>query len=133
MNERDIGGEKSLEGRNEVAEEAKLRMMDAPTASITIHASKRISQRQGLRKRSFHRRVEKALQFGMGVNDTRGNLRKYLYNLSINTILYGKEPKVLVHSGHVYIFTAADVLITTWPLPKEFTRQKPQRLRDEED
>jgi hypothetical protein len=82
-----------------------------------------MAQRIGLRRKSMARNVDKVLQYGMGINDTRGNLRKYLITLSLRTMEYGKDPKVLVYAGYVYIFSSVDdTLITTWEVPKRFIR-----------
>jgi len=102
---------------------------------VTRHASLRMGQRAGLRKKAISRQAERALKLGMGIEDTRGALRKYLIVLSLRTLEYGKDPKVLVHAGHVYIFTSTGALITTWPLPKKFGKGlKPYReIEGEED
>jgi hypothetical protein len=101
--------------------------------AITHHAEKRMAQRIGLRRKSMARNVDKVLKHGMGIEDTRGTLRRYLITLSLRTLEYGKDPKILIYAGYIYIFSSLDdTLITTWELPKRFVRHKKPRQRGEE-
>jgi hypothetical protein len=108
---------------------------DSEDFTITHHGIKRMAQRLGLRRKSMARNVERALKYGMGIDDTRGKLRKYLITLSLRTLEYGKDPRILVYSGYIYIFASStNTLITMWELPKTFVRhEKPYREIDPGD
>jgi hypothetical protein len=98
---------------------------------ITHHATKRMAERIGLRRKSMARNVDRVLRYGMGIADTRGSLRRYLITLSLRTLEYGKDPKVLIYAGYIYIFSSLDdTLITTWELPKRFIRHHGPKVRE---
>ena len=102
--------------------------------TLSKHAALRLEQRGNINKKSMDRLVEKVFECGMGIEDTRGELRKYLITISLKTIEYGRDPKVLVHGRSVYIFSQDGTLITTWALPKRFFKEKkPYREVDDEE
>jgi hypothetical protein len=98
---------------------------------LTNHAKDRIHQRCGLPKASSERLAEKALSEGFTHKDTPGRLHRYMDSL------YLKEKtanNIRVFNRSVFIF-CEDILITVFPLPKEFWRveDKLKRRRNESE
>lgn len=90
--------------------------MTALSVQVTRHARKRVHERLGLPTRAVVRAAARALRSGLGCDDVRGELRRYLNGkATINAEV------MRVHNGAVYAFALdGDVahLITAWPLKR---------------
>lgn len=83
---------------------------------ISKHASKRLKERQGFKKRSNTRMIEKVLNEGYDLDETKGVLNNYLRNKKDNYKELG-EFIYRVYGEYVYIFNENEVLVTSILLP----------------
>ena len=83
---------------------------------ITQHAYKRAKGRFGLKKDSFDRFVDKAIQQGIHHNECKGLLRKYVQNLILND-----ESSIVIY-GEYLLFFNSNRLITVYALPTEYKK-----------
>lgn len=83
---------------------------------LTKHGRERIEERYSLRKGSAERLVKKAWDCGIRESDTSGALREYMQALAQ---LHKEGTLVRIWAQKIFIFRT-HVLITTFPLPKNF-------------
>lgn len=91
--------------------------MERKEVIITKHGKKRTKDRVGLSKKIADKNAQKALDFGVAHQDTKGSLKKFMdavyfrYKNSNNTRIYNRK---------VYLFHN-EVLITVLNLPNNFS------------
>ena len=85
---------------------------------ITDHACKRIKERMGLNKKAAIRMVDIAYKSGIGKDNVKGQLYRYI-ELKSETYESG-EKKIIIYGEMVYCFMDYDnvsVLITVYRIP----------------
>ena len=107
--------------------------MPKPSPYITVHGSRRATERIGIPKKAVDRNAEAALTKGLCHSEANGPLRKYLAALYNR---YGQSAgNIRVYGNFVYIFNG-HILITVLNLPTEYRKaavaqlKKKERLKD---
>lgn len=96
-----------------------------PNPTITKHAEQRLSERNGLNKKSNQRIVERVLLNGISHNQTKGRLNKWVnslwfYNKQANNIkLYGDKAYIFVN----------EKLITVLQIPSDLTKDMKKMIK----
>lgn len=85
-------------------------------AIITKHATKRLKQRTGLKKRNFEKYAQEALTGGIKHNETKGSLKKYIDYLYFR---HRNGNNIRVHHRIIWIF-ANNRLVTVFGLDNKF-------------
>lgn len=85
---------------------------------VTAHASKRLRERVGVRKRSIQNISDRALSKGLSHKDLSGKLRRYVDGLFLRS---RTANNIKVYSEKIYIFRD-NTLITVISLPSEFKK-----------
>lgn len=88
-------------------------------AKLTQHSKMRAKERLGIKKKSFQRQANRALEFGLVHSDFKGRFKKFLDALYFK---YKTAGAVRVYGEHVYLFTTEDILITVFHVPTKFKR-----------
>ena len=83
---------------------------------ITKHASIRIKQRMGIKKKAQRKVVERAYARGIMHKDVSGRLKKYLDKTYLS---HHNGNNIRIYGDNVFLF-CNNVLLTVWVLPNDF-------------
>jgi hypothetical protein len=83
---------------------------------VTTHANHRGRERVGLRPKAMARLAQRALATGEPPEAFDGQVRRYLTRCAR---AHGQS-NIRVQGGLVYVFGAADALITVYPIPDRY-------------
>ena len=87
-------------------------------AKLTKHGRKRLRKRLGLSKGScVEKNASMALENGIRPKELTGRLRRYMDAMARR---YGSQP--VLYNGYVYAFKESDVLITCFPVHRDFRK-----------
>lgn len=86
---------------------------------ISKHAQKRIKERLGLPKRAVRAHVAKVLEYGSGLDQMKGQLRKYVEYRCIAYENRCDNPRLY---GHHLFFFSGETLITVLEVPTELRK-----------
>ena len=91
---------------------------------ITKHAEQRMRERLGLNKKSMQRMVQKVYNNGKRVDDFKGGMYKYLFNIEkSHKSLHGEDSSIRMYGDFIYLFTGQS-LITVFRAKKQKHKKK---------
>lgn len=82
---------------------------------VTNHARRKLKERAGVGKNNAHEMAYRARFYGLGLKDCEGELAKWLFCKRLKCGAFAK-----IYGKKTYIFSEDGILITIYPLPKEF-------------
>lgn len=91
---------------------------DTVDARVTNHASRRIRERIGIKKKSVNHLALKALNEGLSQSELSGNLKKYVCGIYFKT---RNANNIKVLHDKVFLFKG-NTLITVLPLPQSLAK-----------
>ena len=83
---------------------------------ITKHATKRIKERTGLKKKNYEKYAQEAFTVGIKHNETKGSLKKYIDYLYLK---HRSGNNIRIYHRVIWIF-AGNSLITVFGLDNKF-------------
>lgn len=101
------------------------RNLAGPKIILTDHSKDRLSKRLGLSKRCHKKDAEKAFEYGLKHEETKGALRKYLNWLFLQ---HRTANNMRIFNQHVYIFID-NKLITVITLPHQYAETANRLLK----